>query len=515
MKRAFEIALLALALAEAVPVGAVASGPVLPPEEALREAVVAITQLDGDRLAEDGDYAREVLLHLDRIEAASGDRTEVIPYLEGTRLTALATLQHRDEIGRIVDAMTARRSSRPEDYADAFYATLATADFARFVVLLETASRQVPGVARGELNALLPRQTGRGVLRQLKQDGRNDLRVRLATALHRTGWPGGGDRHTADMISSILVEDGLQRGDAAAASGYAQTMSSTAFLLPMIVQRRYDPVLAPGEDRLALLARLLEQEDAETLGGYEAAPDEPKWVLRRAQFLRSVGRDEEALTLIQPFLEDVAGTARSGEDGPWLINEAAYALIALGRSQEGRALMEALITLPLSEEPSLISQNINYLEILEETGDPEGALAHAATLEPEAAVYASEYGRMWVSSTVICALAQLGRREEAGGRLEVMRAGRDVNPSALVLAYLCSGDVDAAAAEMVRRLDSDAPSSAILALQDYELSRGPFRGSFPIQHLNALRQRPEVRAALERVGRQLTLPLARTSWGNY
>ena len=515
MRAAARRILLALALAAG---GAAAAKPVDATQSSAPSAqdpLLAISQIDPGRLLEDEDYARQALVHIDRLETLGGGDSMARARLEGLRLIALATLRRRDEIGGIVDRLIARRPSRAVDYASAYHATLATEDLPRFVALVETASRQVPGVARGELNAMLPREMVGALLFQLKQGDQGELRARLAAALHRSGWPGRGDRLAADMVSAILVETALGRGDTDAAAGYAQTMSTSAYVLPMLVQRRYDPVLAPGADRVATLARLLEQEDQETLGGVQVAPGEPKWVLERVKHLRGVGRDDEALALLEPFLEDVAATAAAGEEGPWLVNEAVNALVALGRPREARTLMERLIALPLGEHPALISQYINHASMLLKMGETEAALAHATALEPEGEVYASEYGRMWIASTIACALARLERRAEAGQRLETMRAGRDANPSAMVLAYLCNGDEDAAAAEMVARLTSEDPSSAILALQDYQLSRGDGQLGPYVERLLALRERPEVRAALDRVGWQLSLPLSRSYWGNY
>jgi hypothetical protein len=68
---------------------------------------------------------------------------------------------------------------------------------------------------------------------------------------------------------------------------------------------------------------------------------------------------------------------------------------------------------------------------------------------------------------------------------------------------------------MVHRLESDDPGDAILALQDFSLSAGPAQTGALYDRLVALRDRPEVRAALDRVGRVYTLPLARTYWGGF
>jgi tetratricopeptide (TPR) repeat protein len=197
----------------------------------------------------------------------------------------------------------------------------------------------------------------------------------------------------------------------------------------------------------------------------------------------------------------------------WLIDEAAYALAALDRSDEAIALMRRLGTLPIAANPALIGPAINYGEILWDAGRFADALEHLRRLEAGSAQYANDYGKMWIAAGTTCALASLGRQAEAAPQLARLRAQADVNPAALVRALLCMGDDAAAAAVLVQRLGSDDPQGAILALQDYRLSGGAAQQGPHYGRLIALRDRPEVRAALGRVGRVLSLPLARTSLG--
>ena len=64
-------------------------------------------------------------------------------------------------------------------------------------------------------------------------------------------------------------------------------------------------------------------------------------------------------------------------------------------------------------------------------------------LESGDAQQANDYGRMWISSAIVCALAGLNRPAEAAPRIERMRAQSEVNPAALTRAYLCvAGGID-------------------------------------------------------------------------
>jgi hypothetical protein len=80
---------------------------------------------------------------------------------------------------------------------------------------------------------------------------------------------------------------------------------------------------------------------------------------------------------------------------------------------------------------------------------------------------------------------------------------------------MCLGDLDAAAALLVQRLGREDPGPAILALQDYRLDSGDGESDRLGARFRSLRERPEVRAALDRVGRVLSLPLTSTMWGGF
>ena len=159
--------------------------------------------------------------------------------------------------------------------------------------------------------------------------------------------------------------------------------------------------------------------------------------------------------------------------------------------------------------------SIDYSEMLFTTGRFAQALAHATRLEGAADGFANDYGKMWIASSIACSLARLDRTSEAAPQLERLRSHKDINPAALSQAFLCVGDVNSAAALMVERLEKDDPSAAILVLQQYSRSSGDAQTGGHYDLLEALRERPAVRAALDRVGRVYELPLTRSYWGSF
>ncbi|MDQ1674831.1 MAG: hypothetical protein QOC98_3393 [Frankiaceae bacterium] len=475
----------------------------------------AVAGADVQRLITDRAYAATILAHIDRLAALAEGEPAIQLAVQNLRLFALTTQERPADVRAGIDWVLAQQPTDGSDYAGAWFGALAVEDWDRASNVVETASRSVPGVGWGELRNLFEVLSVNIVLRHFHDAHQEEKRVRMAEALFRIGWTGGGDAETADFVRSILVEDRLRRHDNEAASNLAAGITTPSQTLPLITQIRFDPVLPSGRDRLDLLRESLARRDSETVGALAAAPRDLRRVLDRVQYLRGLGRDADALALVMPFTRDVRATVAAAREGMWVINEGGYAVADLGRGDEAAALMRRLLALPIAQNIDLIGPSINYAEILNEAGRYGEALGHARGLQQGDARYANPYGKMWISSSIVCALAGLNRSTEAAAELALMRPQSETNPAALTRAFLCAGDDDAAAALIVHRLQSDDPESAILALQTYSLSQAAGQDAALVTRLVALRERPEVREALARVGHVLTLPLARTYWGGF
>lgn len=301
--------------------------------------------------------------------------------------------------------------------------------------------------------------------------------------------------------------------DAAPEAQLPRGMSTPGEVLRVIVQPRYDREVAPGVDRLELLGQALARRDRETAAELAAAPRDLRRVIARANYLSGRGRNEEALALLLPYARDFDRTLAAGPAGRELLQDASYALYAVGRDDEAILVMGSLAALPIAANPELINSRIDFLQILHDTGHHLQAVEGARGLLQAGRRYANAFGMAWVSSQMVCSLAALNRMDEARPHLARMRTYRTANPVAVTQASLCAGDDDAAAAELIRRLGSDDPAPAILALQNFDVRNG--RHDPLYERLMALRERPDVRAALDRVGRVLTLPLPRSYWGYY
>jgi hypothetical protein len=167
-------------------------------------------------------------------------------------------------------------------------------------------------------------------------------------------------------------------------------------------------------------------------------------------------------------------------------------------------------------ETDLIGPMTNFAGLLWQAGRPQESLTYIQRLEPLAAEHANEYGRMWVTGHATCANAALGRNSEAATALRRLQAQPKINAAAHNMALLCMGDLDASERLVIQRLESGDPADMLLSLQRYQLETSEGPGLDAVRkRLNEVRERPAVRAAIERIGRTLTLPIDRTYYGSF
>ena len=482
-----------------------------PAAGASEAARAALQSFDMRRLVRDRAYAEEILRHVERLEAEESELSMGEDH-SGIRLMALAALGRREEAQAGIDRLVLAGPREVQPHVDAWWSALILEDHARAVAVLEGASRRVRGVDRPELRRQIGPDLPRAMFGRLTGDAGRPQRVRLAAALLGIGWPGDSDRVAGDDLRMLVLDDRLAQGDAGGAAEIAGAIRTPSAILPLIVLRRYDAVIGAERDRLAMLRAALAEEDRETAEAVAVREPSVDHLLARARYLRAVGRNAEAWALIEPLTRDVAATVSAGTSGIWLIDQGVGVLHALDRKGEALALDRRLVAVPLTANPELIGLYINHIAFLSEAGLHAEALDHARRIERDHARYANAYGMMWVSSGIVCALAGLDRAEEAAPVLARMRAASEDNLAAMIRAHLCLGDTAAAEALLIRRLEDADSASVAIGFQTFELDNDPPEPGSIAARMRALRERPAVRAALDRVARTLSLPLAEFTW---
>jgi tetratricopeptide (TPR) repeat protein len=317
----------------------------------------------------------------------------------------------------------------------------------------------------------------------------------------RNGW--------AQMYAARL----LKAGDVAGARKAVARVDDPYVLLQIAEQRRFAPLWPALEaegrfDWRAVTEAALKRRQAAAA----AAPRTLADALEVQQLLRQLQRYDEAIALGQSLNKRIlAGEKFADADrkANWVLNELAYVLGDVGRYAEAEAAFKASVATGENGGPS-VSQAINWGEALLDLGRPKEALASVDSITDGA----SPYGEMWADAIRVCANATLNPAA-ARTLLDSMKAREDDNGAALTEALLCLDRQDEAAATYVRRLASDKRQEG--AISAFRVVAPPpvltARQKEMDRRKQAVLARPEVRKALDAVGRAVTLPLAGSYWG--
>jgi tetratricopeptide (TPR) repeat protein len=210
--------------------------------------------------------------------------------------------------------------------------------------------------------------------------------------------------------------------------------------------------------------------------------------------------DGEALALS----EEVARRIDAAADGPapyddvggfgFLLNSRSTALMHLGRYDEAVQQLQRGAQLPHKRD--LVSQPINLALMLCDLDRPEEALQALPVSE-----HTSGYGKMLIALAQLTAAVERGVGADADKALSYLREHRKDSPWALQAGLLRAGALDEAEHEFLLRLNDPAERTSMLVeAQDYFDAKLPPRSSEWRNRFNALRDRPEVRAAIAQVG---------------
>jgi tetratricopeptide (TPR) repeat protein len=484
------------------------------PDDALSRALAFLGEFDQTRMFEK-TYAERILREVEIIRASDRYEGDIRKAADLARVIALAGLGREKEAFAVADAMIASDTATPELYALVFELA-ALSDAPRAVDYLERADENlVTAAQRTSFGAGLTESFAFAVSRTLKRAKNKVARARLAEGLFKFGWPGGDNFANQNWLQMELLKGRLAKGDVAGARLLARQVASPELALELLIVKEYDPVVE-ASDPGARVGALLAAEEARTAAALKARPDDLKLILARAQFLRSVGREGDALVLLLPRTTDMVAVEKGGSDAFWIVNEAAFALQALGRPDEAVALMQRLIALDLGKYPDLINMAINLAEIMNRAGHHHVAATYVEGLFRDHADTANKYGLMWMWEGAACGHAMGGNLVAARPWLDRLRADPDANRAALMRGLLCANDLDGAAAQFIERLAGDDAGNMLVAAQDYTI----VNLNVPTlrlldQRLQQVVARPAVAAAIARKGRILKLPLSRTYWGMF
>lgn len=483
--------------------------------DAVQAALHALAESDSQRVTTDKAYAAEMLGHVETVrksDAYTGERRDAIDRLRMFALMGMGKIKEAHD--QSVELLKRDPTHPGTHYFALLFAVELGGDLA--LAQLEQADLSLRDkAARAELADALDVDFIYFLRRPFNEANDKAKLGRSAQLLLNLGVPGPNFPETADSFRLDIADDLLARGDVAGARKMVHSIQMVVPVVSSLIGKRWSPTwefVEPTER----LAQSIAATDEATERAMRADPKDTRLLLMRAQHLRSVGKEEEALRLLLPKAENFDWVKAEGEYGYWIVNEAAYALVSLNRVKEAVALMNRLMTVGLEGNSVLISMAINSAEIMMDAGDYQRAAEHSAMLADKHAGLASSYGKMWMWSGAACGHFGSGNAAAAEPWLAKVKAGEKDNEAAVTRTLLCANDIDGAAASIIRRLDGKDPDGVLKALQDYTVDAELSPSDRILEErLRQVVARADVQAAIARHGRLLKLPLSKTYWGMF
>lgn len=325
-----------------------------------------------------------------------------------------------------------------------------------------------------------------------------ELRRRLLSVLAAPSYQPEEVGVTSDYFKREYAALLVDSGDKAGGLALARSIEDPAMLIDISIDPRLRTALPPRFDGRAEVERSLAKarEVAASHPGSMAA------VLLVSRYLRMLGRPEDALATLEAARPDSPqGTTFTDldEQRNWWWDDMARTYQILGRYEDAVGAFRHGID--NQEDGGLnVSQTINLGVAQLRFDHPADALATISAFET-GKYSTSSYGEMQVHLVRGCAQMALGQATAAKADLDYAAAHEKDAPDALVSLRLCAGDLDGAAAALIRHLDDpDQRSRALLLLSDFDPAPATYPTSPDERHLIELKARPDVQAAIARAG---------------
>jgi tetratricopeptide (TPR) repeat protein len=334
-------------------------------------------------------------------------------------------------------------------------------------------------------------------------------RTAAMLALYESGWKPQNVFAVTDGQRLGLAMALLDEGKTDKAREVTATITYPKTIGALRMQRRFDGVISAVQSQQDL-ARASDARTETVRSQVSAAPDKLAGANALAAELYNRGRLEEALAVVDEAIAR-AEPANGGktpftdmEELRWSYDRRAQILLFLGRGDEAVAAMKTGAA-RLEHGVDNVSQTLNLGEFYVLLGRPREALD---LVEPVGSSSVSGYGRMVREGIRASAYALLHDEAKLKEPLDYLKAHRTDSPTALLDALVAVGDDEGAAREIVALLaDPDWRAITLEDLQDYIIpNTAPSSIKARDARLRAVRERPDVKAAIAPYGRVLSLP---------
>lgn len=300
------------------------------------------------------------------------------------------------------------------------------------------------------------------------------------------------------------------------AAAIARRVRSPRLALQLKSDRRFDPLLQAmpeGFDIDALMEPYLKDLEA---GAQKYPRRLSAWSSLCYAYL-DAGRYRQILAVTEQLLDaaNSAGPGRRVFEDPemivWVHDHRARAWARLGNWAEAEGELRTAMRLAERGRPN-ISQTINLANLLAETGKAEAALEVLATLSGQKDRISGGGHREIMRARHISALSS-GNQAAAAEALDYFRKNRDASAAKLVEALVREQRFDEAAAEFAEWIaDPRRRSGALAFVQEYEaVPNPPPLAQQYERHFKTWLKREDVRAAVDKAGRIVKVPLVERS----
>jgi len=391
-------------------------------------------------------------------------------------------------------AGTAFANASPYLWGARVFLAWQASDHAGAVTAIETMAQTAPGA----VNAIRIRLLSE-MVRALYDGSETQLHRRLLKVLASPAYvpnqPGySGDSFRIDY-ARVLAED----GDKAGAAELLAHIREPRSLMGAAVDSRLRELMPANFDARAAVERHMAVMQAMA----SAHPDAQEPVISVAEDYLALGEADQAIAVLQsvrPGSADGPKYVDQDEQANWWWNTLARAYIDLNRYDDAVTAYRQGVASGERGIATNVSQAINLSETQNRFGHYKEALH---TLEPLLGPNApiSLFGRMQLVESHGCASYRLGQVEAAKTDLALLRAHQDIAPRAIVELEICMNDLDGAAADQIARLNQTKQhTAALLELSTYAPSPLPVPPGMWKIGIEALKQRPDIQAAIQRAG---------------
>lgn len=333
------------------------------------------------------------------------------------------------------------------------------------------------------------------VLRVAKRG--SEARYTLMRALHQSQWTQRG--LGANNVWFDLAEASVERGDVAFAREVVGRIDGAMSLSKLRADKRFDALLA-GMDELMSPAQAAQKRVEKLRALVIAEPDRLECVTQLMGALALLGEWNEILALSDQVQARIKHSSAPPYDDmesmAWVKEYRSDALLATGRTEE--ALKEMVAATGEQElDQANVSQVLNLGSLYNRLGRADEALA---AIKPVGEM--SGYGKMVQSQVHLRAALLKNDKTAARKAMRYLREHRSDAEIIYLHGLVASGLLEDAAKEILTQLDDrDTRADTLLSVQQFrelepEAGEVTFRANW-----RALVARPEVRTAIERVGR--------------